>query len=206
MKTLLLISSILLINSTTSFAAPFVRPNPPTYGDHGPGYSRPVPVRPQPIRPIPIRPIRPTPVPGYPAHPVPPVYPTPVYPGPVYPNPGYPVPVEPPYYPNPSVQKTMYLNRYMQYESINLTQAMGLNYNYQGYRVRHVYVDVTQANGARVDLLINGRVVDSKNTYGGDVYLYPDYNADLYYEASDLRIGITGAVYVNRITVELERY
>lgn len=204
MKTLLLISSIFLANSITSFAAPFVRPNPPTYIDHGPGYSRPVPIRPIPVVPGYPRPGYPRP--GYPVHPVPPVYPTPVYPGPVYPTPVYPVPVEPPYYPNPTVQKTMYLNRYMQYESINLTQAMGLNYNYQGYRVRHVYIDVSEANGARIDLLINGRVVDSKNTYGGDVYLYPDYNADLYYEASDLRVGITGGVYVNRITVELERY
>lgn len=211
MKAITLISTILLVNSTTLFAAPFVRPNPPTYIDHGPGYNRPVPVRPNP------RPIRPTPVPvypgypthpGYPSHPVypAPVYPTPVYPGPVYPTPGYPIPVEPPYNPNPRIQKTIYLNRYVQYESINLTQAMALNYSYQGYRVRQVYVDVSDANGARIDLLINNRVVDSKNSYGSDVYLYPNYNDELYYEVSDLRVGITGGAYVNRITVELERY
>lgn len=207
MKIITLISTVLLVNSTTLFAAPFVRPNPPTYIDHGPGYNRPVPVRPLP------RPIRPTPipVPGYPSYPshpgYPPVYPpTPVYPAPVYPVPVYPVPVEPPYYPNPRVQKTIYFNRYMQYESINLTQLMGLNYNYQGYRIRQVHVDLSSADGARIDLLVNNRVVDSKNSYGSDVYLYSNYNDELYYEVSDLRVGITGRVYINKITVELERY
>lgn len=175
-----------LMNSITSFAAPYVRPNPPSYGDHRPGYTRPVPVRPNPIRPVPIRPV---------PHPIRPI-PVPV------PVPGYP----PPYYPNPTVQKSIYLNRYVQYEALNLTLLMGLQYNYQGYRVRHVYVDLLNANGARIDLLINNRIVDSRNTYGGDVYLYPNYNDQLHYEILDLKVGITGGAYINRITVELERY
>lgn len=199
------ITLTILMNSITSFAAPYVRPNPPSYGDHRPGYTRPVPIRPNPIRPVPIRPvphpIRPIPVPV----PVP-GYPPPVYPGPVYPGPGYPPPYEPPYYPNPTVQKSIYLNRYVQYEALNLTLLMGLQYNYQGYRVRHVYVDLLNANGARIDLLINNRIVDSRNTYGGDVYLYPNYNDQLHYEILDLKVGITGGAYINRITVELERY
>lgn len=200
-----LICLISLGNLLTAKAAPMVRPNPPSYEERRPISPRPVPIRPNPIRPnprpTPIVPIYPTPVYPRPIYPTPiPIYP----PAPVYPAPGYPG-YEPPYYPNPTVQRSIYLNRWVQYESLNLTSLLSLNYNYEGYRVKHVYVDVASADSVSIDLLINNRVVDSKVSYGGDVYLYPSYENRIGYDISTLRVGITGGVYIGRIVVELER-
>lgn len=194
----------------------------PGFQDRRPGYQRPGPVSPRPdhprppVRPrpfphpdrphrpfprpvVPIRPIYPVPV-----HPVP-IYPAPIYPGPVYPGPVYPGPYEPPYNPNPYISKSIYINRYVQFELFDLTSLMGLNYGFSGYRVRQVYVDVGSAQNAQIDLIVNGRVVSSRMTYGGNVVLYPDYQDQLNYEINILQLGISGGAYIGRVTLELER-
>ncbi|MCK6599171.1 MAG: hypothetical protein L6Q37_12470 [Bdellovibrionaceae bacterium] len=202
MITMLLIS---IINMQTIDAAPGARPNPPRYDERRPGYIRPEPnrpvpgyprydrpepiYRPQPIRPIPV----PIPVPIRPAPIYPPVYPAPVYPSPIYENPGYS---------NYETQKILFLNRMVSGESFNLGSLLNIN-SYSGFRLNQVRVNVISSAGSTIQLLINGRVVDSQYSYGEDVYLNPSYEDEIGYEVSSVRLRVKGSAFIRNVTVEL---
>lgn len=166
---------------------PAVRPTP------RPGTPRPEPIRPTP-RPTP----RPIPIP-YPD----PVYPGPIYPSPIYP-PVYPTPVYPPSYYTQT--KTMTLNRWVYSETFYVRQLVDFSYEYAGYRLKSVRVDVAGNSYANINLVVNGRVTDSRYTNGGDVYLYPNYyNDDLNSEISSLAVQVNGSAFIYKIVFELQR-
>ena len=200
----LAILSVSLVNVQTAYG--YITPG----GDSNrvtpaiPRYSSPRPI-PRPGNPPRLEPVRPNPRP-YP-RPIPIPYPGPVYPGPVYPVPGYP-PVYPyPGYPPPinnTQYKTTYLNRWVYNESFYVREL--LNYNYVGYRLKSLRVDISGNSGASVSLVVNGQVVDSKYTNGNDVYLYPGYyNDDLNSEVSSISVYVNGSVYIYNMVFELER-
>ena len=149
------------------------------HGHHG-GHYGPGPIYPpRPIYPVPV----PTPIPVYP-HPVP----------------------QPPYYdPGYTFERSVFVNRWVQYESLNLAAMLNLGYDLSRYRIRSVFVKVGSTNRASIDLLLNGRVVDSKQTYGENVYLYSRFNNGNYTDFSTLRLGVTGAVFIQSVTVQFER-
>lgn len=149
------------------------------HGGHG-GHYRPGPkFPPRPIHPIPV----PTPVPVYP----------------------HPIPQPPHYDPGYIFARSVFINRWVQYESLNLAAMLNLGYDLSRYRIRSVFVKVGSTNRAFIDLLLNGRVVDSKQTYGENVSLYSRFNNGNYNDFSTLRLGITGAVFIQSVTVEFER-
>lgn len=165
--------------------------------------TRPIPrpgnlPRPEPIRPTPRPSPRPIPIP-YPG----PVYPGPVYPGPIYPYPGYP-PVYP--QPNYSQYKTVNISRWVYNESFYVSELLSYRYNYAGYRLKSVRVDVGGNSSASVALVVDGQVVNAKYTSGADVYLYPSYYSDdLNSEIDSLAVHVNGSAYIYNIVFELER-
>ncbi len=171
---------------------PTPRPGNP-YPMPQPNYPHPHPYPvPQPTYPRP----RPYPAP----YPVP--YPVP-YPGPYYP-PTYPVPG----YPRPGYleHKTVTINRMVYGETFYVNQLLNTNYNYRGYRLKNVHVDVAGNSEASINLIINGRVIDSQYTNGQDVYLYPSsYDDDLNIEVGSLAVQVSGAAYIYSLVFELER-
>ena len=81
---------------------------------------------------------------------------------------------------------------------------MDLGYNYRGYAVNSIYVNVSSPSSGQVDLLVNGRVVDSITTYGSDVYLFPSFERYLYSDITYLQLGISGRVFIRSIEVKLQ--
>lgn len=160
--------------------APIVRPNPPRYGE--PGYGRPYP---GPVRP------------GYPVYPIyPPIYrplPPPVYP-------------YPPSYPDRYVDKVIYINRYVSYETLQLFYLSELDEYYRGYNVTSIDVNTSGGTYATsVDLLVNGSLADTEASYGY-VRLNTNYRSQIGYDVFSLDVRVNGQVYVGSITVHLSRY
>lgn len=193
--------SVSLINVQTAYgyATPGGNSNRVTPVIPRPGTLRPGPIIPRPGYPRPEypRPGYPGPVvPGPIYPPIPPYYP-PTYPGPIYPGPIYPAP-------NYTEYKTAYVNRYVYNETMYASQLMG--YNYSGYRLKSVHINISGSTSASVSLVVNGQVVDSKYSSGQDIYLYPGYYADdLGSEIGSLGIHINGSAYIYSMVFELER-
>lgn len=159
---------------STLAASAYIVPGPPR---GGPGRGNPSPY--------------PNPYPSDP-------YPSDPYPG----NPGYP-PIESDN--GVSDQKTIYLGRQVVNETLGLRQLLGIGAQYDGSVVESVSIEVMGGGSysSQIDLVVNGNSVDRAYSPSGLIGLFPSQGSVLGRDISTLRLRVSGAVYINSITVHL---
>ncbi len=214
--------SILLIISMSSLASadmteglrpPGVGPAPypggpgPRPPGPPPGYRPPPPIhRPPPPIHRPPPPIHRPPPPHYPPPHNPPYYPPPH-------NPPYYPPQPPPHYPpNPGYGvevKRIYIGRDMYNENIDLRLHANLNYGYRGAQILSVRA-ITRPNHSGyqdlAQLVVDGYVVATQYDPSYSITLFPQRNVVLDQNARDVRLVLSGSIFVDSIDVEVRRY
>jgi hypothetical protein len=159
----------------------------PGWPGHGPRPITP-PIRPLPPRPLPPRPLPPRPLPPrpMPPQPAPPYYPP-------QPAPGY-----------GSEVKRIFMNRNVVNESIDLRAFAGLGYNYAGSQVLSVRANI-RPSGYRTlaQLMIDGRIVATQMDPSYQISLYPQSPLVLDQTGRDLRLVLSGSLFVDSIDVEV---
>lgn len=145
---------------------------------------------------------------GYPNNPYPPNYPPnypPGYPShPGYPgNPGYP-PNYPGYY---SEYRTVYLNRAVYNQGINLRSIFGLDSRYNGYRILSVRAATTPNSPYTTvaQLVVDGQVFASQTNPGRQINLYPNWTVILDRTMTSAFLYISGSTYIESIQIEISR-
>lgn len=110
----------------------------------------------------------------------------------------------PPPPPSDTIVRSAYLNRYVSNETLDLRYLVGAGFEYRGYIVESVSIQLNILDqGTNFRLLVNGQVEDVVYMPSSFVTLYPRYGMQLDDEIQSLQLQVDGRALIQNIQVRL---
>ncbi len=121
-----------------------------------------------------------------------------------------PSPYDPsPYDPQPGYggqdSRSIYLQRRVTNERLDLRALAGLNSSYRGWEILSVRANIQSTNSGRtiVQLVADGRVIATQNNAGSQIYLTPQMRTVLDSNVRSLQLVVNGSAYFDTIEIDL---